>query len=353
MKGQLIRRVSLLFLVSVGLLAVPAQPAAASVTIGQLAPGTPPPFNCGEGTQADAVQPVVNSGNSYVVPSTGGIVSWQVTSWSHNAAAALAFGVQTLTMKIFRKVEDPNIYRVVGHDGPRSLIGGTVNTFPANIAVKAGDVLGINNPGTADDACTFLAPSNPLLFRLGNLADGDFGAFQSNTDDRVNATATVEPDADNDGFGDETQDQCPGQAGPNNGCPPASAPAPGPAPGPGPGPGPIATPPTCQDKQATIVGTEGNDALTGTAADDVIVGLGGNDTLSSLAGNDVICGGSGNDVLSGGKGDDALLGQGGNDKLKGKPGNDTLKGGAGNDTLKGGPGKDILKGGAGKDKQVQ
>ena len=31
--------------------------------------------------------------------------------------------------------------------------------------------------------------------------------------------ADVEPDADADGFGDETQDQCLGQAGPDNGCP--------------------------------------------------------------------------------------------------------------------------------------
>jgi hypothetical protein len=33
--------------------------------------------------------------------------------------------------------------------------------------------------------------------------------------------ATVEPDADRDRFGDETQDQCPGSAGSQNGCPPA------------------------------------------------------------------------------------------------------------------------------------
>jgi hypothetical protein len=35
---------------------------------------------------------------------------------------------------------------------------------------------------------------------------------------RVNVSATLEPDADADGFGDETQDQCVGSAGPQSGC---------------------------------------------------------------------------------------------------------------------------------------
>jgi hypothetical protein len=35
----------------------------------------------------------------------------------------------------------------------------------------------------------------------------------------VNIAAVVEPDADGDGFGDETQDKCIGVGGPDNGCP--------------------------------------------------------------------------------------------------------------------------------------
>jgi hypothetical protein len=35
----------------------------------------------------------------------------------------------------------------------------------------------------------------------------------------INVQATVEADADRDGFGDETQDACPASAGPNRGCP--------------------------------------------------------------------------------------------------------------------------------------
>jgi hypothetical protein len=36
---------------------------------------------------------------------------------------------------------------------------------------------------------------------------------------RVNLAAIVEPDADHDTFGDETQDKCVGVAGPLDGCP--------------------------------------------------------------------------------------------------------------------------------------
>ena len=104
----------------------------------------------------------------------------------------------------------------------------------------------------------------------------------------------------------------------------------------------------CGGRQATIVGTAGQDTLKGTAAADVIAGLGGNDTISSLGGNDTICGGSGDDAISGGSGDDHLFSEAGNDRLSGGSGNDTLTGGPGNDVLVGGPGIDSLSGGTGR-----
>ena len=101
---------------------------------------------------------------------------------------------------------------------------------------------------------------------------------------------------------------------------------------PPPPPEPPGPPPTCKGKQATIVGTDGNDVRLGSQGQDVIIGLGGNDTLSGLGGSDVICGGPGKDTLKGGKGKDTLLGQGGKDRLKGGGGKDTCKGGDGKDT---------------------
>jgi RTX calcium-binding nonapeptide repeat (4 copies) len=110
---------------------------------------------------------------------------------------------------------------------------------------------------------------------------------------------------------------------------------------------------SCAGKLTTIVGTDGNDALTGTAAADVIAAGAGNDVIRALAGNDVVCAGLGKDRLVGGKGNDTLLGEAAKDTLRGGAGNDKLKGGSAADTLKGGPGRDKLKGGPGKDVQIQ
>jgi subtilisin-like proprotein convertase family protein len=76
--------------------------------------------------------------------------------------------------------------------------------------------------------------------------------------------------------------------------------------------------PTCGGVSATLVGSQGNEALAGTPDRDVIVGLGGNDKISGGAANDLVCGG---------EGADRLRGKGGSDTLIGGPGRDLLVGG--------------------------
>lgn len=168
-------------------LAASASPAAA-VTIGQLAPGTAVPECTG---QFDLVQPTVTSGNSYVVPSTGGVSSWTVTSWSTNASSDPG---QLMALKMFRKVGDPASYKAIGHEGPHTLTAG-LRTFPANIQVKAGDLLGAQFAGAAG-ACAFQVLGNTIFYRDGELADGASGAFLTDTPYRLNATAEVTPTSD-------------------------------------------------------------------------------------------------------------------------------------------------------------
>ena len=299
-------------------LIVSAPPAGAAVTIGQLAPSSPP-AGCGVGP-SDFAQAAVSSGNGYVVPPLSPPTAQVVTSWSHNAKAGDG---QVLKMKIWRQVTGLT-YMVVGHDGPRPLSGGALNTFQTSIPVQPGDVLGINsqNAGAVSNACLFSAPGDPgPLGNFGDTADGAQTTFITNANNfRVNATALLEPDCDNDGLGDETQDT-------NLSTCAATTPT-------GPVLGPGGTPVFCKGKPATIVGTKGNDVRTGSRGRDVIVGLGGNDSLSGIAGNDLICGGAGKDNLSGGKGKDKLYGQKGKDKLRGKAGRDLCVGGPGNDTAK-------------------
>jgi hypothetical protein len=159
--------------------------AAAATTIGQLAPPDSPKV-CTISPR-DALQPTVTSGNTYVVP-PGGVA---ITSWSTNAAPGAG---QMLEMKVFRKVAEPGTYRVVGHDGPRSLTGGVLNTFPVNIAVLPWDVLGFNdvNASSANSACIFSAPGDTNFARDGDLADGASGDFTPvDTDYRNNIAAVV------------------------------------------------------------------------------------------------------------------------------------------------------------------
>jgi hypothetical protein len=98
-----------------------------------------------------------------------------------------------LTMKVFRKIADPVTYMVVGHDGPRPLTPGTLNTFPANIPVQPGDLVGVGVVGgSSPTACTFPVAGQPLLERLGNLGDGSSAAFNlPMIGFRLNVTAVV------------------------------------------------------------------------------------------------------------------------------------------------------------------
>ena len=189
-----LRRIALAASLAGFSLAASASPASAAVTIGQLDPGVPT-TTCAT-QDFDGLQASITSGTSYLVPAAG-----TLTSWSHNARAASG---QQLTMKVFRKVADPATYQVVGHDGPRNLTGGVLNTFPTNIAVQPGDVLGLNTRSPTATACGFgAAPGDTIIIHgpalpdgtlIPGLQDGDSGAFGMPDDSvRFNISAVVEP----------------------------------------------------------------------------------------------------------------------------------------------------------------
>jgi Ca2+-binding RTX toxin-like protein len=283
--------------------------AGAAVSLGQTGD---PNRTCGG--QVYLIQSATEGDPRYAVPSGPYGV---ITSWSFRGDT---LGQLTGRLFVWRPTAAPDQFIYVDSTGTETFVGGAVRTFATRLPVQVGDVLGM------------LAPANCLLGGPGQPAEDEVRFFESATESpkgstqtttgvlsaRILIAANVEPDSDRDGFGDETQDQCPTDATIQGPCPQPPAP-----------------PLTCRGKPATIVGTSGNDVRKGTSGKDVVVGLGGNDKLSGLAGNDLICGGAGKDTLKGGKG------------------NDKLYGGAGKDTLRGGPGKDKLKGGPGKDKQVQ
>ena len=115
----------------------------------------------------------------------------------------------------------------------------------------------------------------------------------------------------------------------------------------------------CDGREATIIGTSGDDILNGTDGPDVISGLQGNDIIRGLGGDDVICAGLGNDAVYGGQGFDIIFGAQGADVIYAANGATSnmraddrgarMFGGAGDDTIYGTSRWDRMQGGAGID----
>jgi hypothetical protein len=159
-----------------------AAPAGAAVTIGQLQTGA---LTCDQNT--DAAQTISPpSGSSYVVPGTG-----TITSWSTQAGPG---ATQSLAMKVFRKVGDPARFQAVGHDGPRTLSAGALNTFPTSVRVRPGDLLGLHTTATSV-ACLVVTPGAQIVFANGtDLADGASDDFVFQNGAALNIQATFVPD---------------------------------------------------------------------------------------------------------------------------------------------------------------
>jgi Ca2+-binding RTX toxin-like protein len=76
---------------------------------------------------------------------------------------------------------------------------------------------------------------------------------------------------------------------------------------------------------ATLVGTNGSNALIGTGGPDIIYGLNGYDVLEGKAGPDELYAGKGTDEVYGARGADYLVGGTGFDQLYGQQGNDIIE----------------------------
>jgi hypothetical protein len=170
-------------LIGLGLLAS-ATPAAA-VTVGQLDPGDAGSVCASQ--VFDFVQPTVSFGNTYVVPSTGGVTNWTVSSWSTKASDDPG---QKMGLKFFRKIGEPATYQAVAHQASHDLVPG-LNTFATDLQVRSGDILGSHYEGSG--ACVFGVPDDVFFVEGADLADGASGEFESDSPYRLNATAEVTP----------------------------------------------------------------------------------------------------------------------------------------------------------------
>jgi hypothetical protein len=133
-------------------------------------------------------------GNQYTVPTAGVLTSW---SFAANANAPAS-----LRLKVGREV-GPNAFLIVGHSALEGVFPSGLRTFATRIPVQAGDVIGFHQP-TSGEACDAL-PDYSVQFVPGDPEPGATVAT-SPSPTRLDIAAILEPDADCDDFGDETQD---------------------------------------------------------------------------------------------------------------------------------------------------
>lgn len=95
-------------------------------------------------------------------------------------------------------------------------VGSGQTTADARMPVLAGDRLGLHGApfsyeGSPIEGISIYCDEveGVLGATIGNAGVGSTTNFEPATDGRVPLAAVIEPDADNDGFGDETQDACP------------------------------------------------------------------------------------------------------------------------------------------------
>jgi len=189
-----------------------AQPAAASTLVGNQCQGNTSLSNVTTLSTANA------PGNPLParVPSAG-----VVTSWTFNVVP-IPPGVLTQTLKIFRATGAPNQFQAVGESSPAPIVTGS-NSFGTRISVQAGDYLGTSGSASGTVVTVFCNTGNPgdrMGIMTGNVTSGATATLLTEEAARQNPiTATIEPDADNDGYGDETQDKCPQSATTQAPCP--------------------------------------------------------------------------------------------------------------------------------------
>ncbi|MBJ7518572.1 MAG: hypothetical protein JHC84_02650 [Solirubrobacteraceae bacterium] len=132
------------------------------------------------------------------MPVDGVVTSWQTSTSASNAASLVRVRAGEVA---------ESARRTDGHSG----VGAGSEVIPVSLRVRAGDRLTVGFSGTFTGTTASPAGAPALVWRTAD------GGEEVQADARVAMVAVIEPDADGDGKGDETQDECPsGGTGP---CP--------------------------------------------------------------------------------------------------------------------------------------
>ena len=137
----------------------------------------------------------VSPGDQYVVPADG-----VITSWSFQANGT----PPTLKFKVGR-AQGGTVFTIVGESDLQTPAPNALNTYPVQIRVQAGDLIGFFD--AVDGTCGSFAAGYAAQLGVGDVPPGSSASFPTfSSVPKLDVSATLEADCDNDGLGDETQD---------------------------------------------------------------------------------------------------------------------------------------------------
>src|SRR6185312_2362916 len=136
-----------------------------------------------------------------------------ITKWKVNAPGAI--GPIPEQLVAFHQVgaeED----QLIGESSLETVVSGAANEFATRVPIPEEAQIGLRGP---DGALICNEPAHLAGLVAGPWAVGESRHFMIEVSMGVPVVATIEPDRDHDGYGDETQDGCPRLAAVHTACP--------------------------------------------------------------------------------------------------------------------------------------
>jgi hypothetical protein len=199
---------------AVALIVPSAAPAATVIGQTDADVATPPASQCfsiNPGAFIDGAQDATLPPNIYAVPGPGVITSWSTLA---DTAPAASDQGDSLAMRVYSRGAG-NVLTPIAESGPITLQVPFLHNTPARIPVHGGEIIGLRIAGYGPDgvsACRRAGaplnnPGDRVLAAFPAVPVGQPALYTLNAvQTRLDVSAVLEPDADGDGFGDETQD---------------------------------------------------------------------------------------------------------------------------------------------------
>ena len=195
-----------------------APPAGAATTIGPgVAAASGNVLGCNAG-QTCVIAAETHPSVATTAPMSGVIVRWRIRRGA-NAG--------TLQLRILRPSTSGGHPTVVRSSDTIATSGGELVERTARLAIGAGERIGFEGRPTDPSKNFFLdinTDGSTLRSFSGGYPDGSTVPMLSSSNIGLKWDATIEPDADLDGWGDDTQDHCPSDASTHDSCPTAAPP---------------------------------------------------------------------------------------------------------------------------------